>query len=57
MKSGILGFRIQYKAQGIGDPANDQLESGIQIPLTEIRNPWRGIQNPILSWILLRGAT
>ena len=48
MKSGILGFRIQYKAQGIGDPANDQLESGIQIPLTEIRNPWRGIQNPIL---------
>ena len=48
MESGILGFRIQYKAQGIGDPANDRLESGIQIPMTEIRNPWRGIQNPIL---------
>ena len=31
-------------------------KSGIQIPLTEIRNPLRGIQNPILSWILLRRA-
>ena len=39
------------------------MESGIQVPLKKISNAVlrildlrRGIQNPILSWILLHGA-
>ena len=40
-----------------------KIEYGIQVPLTKsldssswIRNPWRGIQNPKLSWISFHGA-
>ena len=33
-----------------------QLESRIQVPLTWIRNPQRGVQNPRRSWMTLQGV-
>ena len=55
--SGILGFEIQNKTLGIGNPTSlRNAETKIWYPVPEIRTPWLGIQNPILSWIPLHGA-
>ena len=48
VESGILGFGIRKTAQGIWNPTNDW-NLGIQVLLTKIRNPLRGIQSPGLS--------
>ena len=56
VESGILGFGIRNTAQGIRNPTKDwnpiqgsPRKDWNQVP--GIRNPWRGIQNPRLSWI------
>ena len=63
VESGILGFGIRYKAQGIRNPG--PLETGIQNPnstdkdwnpVPGIPNPRHTMQNPRLSWIPLHGA-
>lgn len=57
VESRILGFEIQNKTLGIGNPTSlRNAETKIWYPVPEIRTPWLGIQNPILSWIPLHGA-
>ena len=56
LESWVLESVIKLNKSGIPLMIDWNPKSGIQIPLTEIRNPWRRIQNPILSWILLRRA-
>ena len=57
MNSGILGFGIRNTAHkesgiplaiGIQNPSSTQKDWN---PAPGIRNPWRGIRNPRLSWI------
>jgi len=58
MESGILGFAIRISAQGIRNPTKDPRTTTEKYwnPVSGIRNPKRGFQNPILSWISLHGA-
>ena len=51
-KSGILGFGTRNTTQGIHNPSSTDKE----YPVPGIRKPWRGIQNPRVSWTLLHGA-
>ena len=62
VKSRILDFVIWNVAQGIRNPANNWNPKSnlnrkwIRNPLLWMRNAWRGILNPRLSWILLHEA-
>ena len=63
LKSGILGLEsgIQLKESGIpltiGIRNPSSTDKKIWNPVPGIRNPQRGIQNPVLSSISLHGAT
>ena len=52
MESGILGFRIRYKAQYIRDPANDRLESEIRDPNSTDRDSESMTWNPESNTVL-----
>ena len=62
VKSGILGFGIRNRAQGIRNPTNEWNPEStfhwqrVLNQMPRIRNPWREIQNPRMSWIPLHGA-
>ena len=55
--SGILGFGVRNIALGIRNLFNDWTNPESKFtdkdwnPVPGIRNPWRAIQNPRLSWI------
>ena len=58
VESRVMGFGIHDSALGVQKPANNwNPESkfhwqGIQNPVVGIWNPWCGIQNSRLSWII-----
>ena len=61
VESGILDSGIRNTAQVIRNPIidwNSKTKSHWQgmNPVPGIRNPWRGIQNPRMSWIPLQGG-
>ena len=58
-ESWVLESGIQLKESGIPLTIGIQNPSATDKywnPVPRIRNPWRGIQNPGLSWIPLHGA-
>ena len=65
VESGILGFGIWNVAQGVQNltknwnPESQFHRQRKRDPVPGIRNPWRGIQNPRLSWtpLHLHGAS
>ena len=51
VKSWASEFGMQFKKYEIPLTIHFQKKSGTQYPESEIRNPWREVQNLRLSWI------
>ena len=51
LDSGIQEI-FAHRIRSNSNPESKFHRQGIQIPVVGVWNPWRGIQNPRLSWII-----